>query len=498
MSGSAWFAAAVIFALAVRLYLLWQYYCISSDGVVYLRAAADFYKGDLWGGLSSVYPPGYPLIVATVYPLVGDWERAGQLVSLVFGIAILFPLFWIFSSVFNEKIALLASFLLGISPYLALYSVHVRSESCYFFLSGLVLFLVLSGSWNHRLWRLFGAGLAAGYAYLIRPEAMAFLVLVPLYFIFLWMTDRCFAWRQMIKSISVLCLGFVLCALPYVAYLSIDTGRLGAISRKAGVTLEINLREAGYLTTDGNDVGSLVFTDYLKRHPLEYLQKIISDLPNATWVFLEALHFSFVPFLAMGLYVLFREKFWRRADLPLLGFVLFFIYGFALFYVKRRYALQAVPIALGWVALGISWFWDWLREKLSAKQATMVGLFVGVVFLCGTLPKTLKPVSLEKSYVREAGLYLRKFNETGDLRVAVLDDRVTFYAGAKTVLLNDADASSMASQLHEQRAEYLVGEKKALNRFSADLTAHPEKAGLVLEKTFVGTRKDQMLVYRVL
>ena len=155
--------------------------------------------------------------------------------------------------------------------------------------------------------------------------------------------------------------------------------------------------------------------------------------------------------------------------------MLFFIYGFALFYVKRRYALQAVPIALGWVALGISWFWDWLREKLSAKQATMVGLFVGVVFLCGTLPKTLKPVSLEKSYVREAGLYLRKLNETGDLRVAVLDDRVTFYAGAKTVLLNDADASSMASQLHEQRAEYLVGEKKALNRFSADLTAHPEK-----------------------
>ena len=56
----------------------------------------------------------------------------------------------------------------------------------------------------------------------------------------------------------------------------------------------------------------------------------------------------------------------------------------------------------------------------------------------------------------------------------------------------------MASQLHEQRAEYLVGGTKALNRFSADLTAHPEKLGLVLEKTFVGTRKDQMLVYRVM
>ena len=34
--------------------------------------------------------------------------------------------------------------------------------------------------------------------------------------------------------------------------------------------------------------------------------------------------------------------------------------------------------------------------------------------------------------MREAGLYLRKLNKTGDLRIAVLDDRMTFYATAKS------------------------------------------------------------------
>jgi hypothetical protein len=56
----------------------------------------------------------------------------------------------------------------------------------------------------------------------------------------------------------------------------------------------------------------------------------------------------------------------------------------------------------------------------------------------------------------------------------------------------------VASQLHEQRAEYLVDETKALDGFRAGLAAHPEKVGLMLEKTFVGTRKDRMLVFEVI
>ena len=54
--GKRWFVILLALAASVRLYLLWRYYCISSDGVVYLRAAKDFYAGDIAGALASVSP----------------------------------------------------------------------------------------------------------------------------------------------------------------------------------------------------------------------------------------------------------------------------------------------------------------------------------------------------------------------------------------------------------------------------------------------------------
>lgn len=495
-----WFARTVALAVLVRLFLLWRYYCISSDGVVYLRAAGDFYGGQISDGLASVYPPGYPLLVAALYPLIGEWELAGQIVSLLFGIAILFPLFAIFALTFNEKIALIGTALVAISPYLALYSVHVRSESTYLFLSCWVVYLVLAAGRSGSMWQMGWAGVLGGYAYLVRPEAIGFLVLVPLYLVYLYTSQTGFSVGRVSRSIAAVVIGFLFFALPYIAYLSIDTGRIGAISRKAGITLEINLREAGYRTTDSidgtGDAAPLVFTDYVRQHPVSYLQKVISDLPEATWVFLEAIYYAFIPFLMLGLYLMLREKFWQRLDFPLLGFVLFYVYGFALVYVKRRYALQAVPIALGWVALGIYWLWDYLTHKLAHKRGMAVGLVIGMFLLVATLPKTLKPVSLEKAYVREAGMYLRGINKAG-LRVAVLDDRVTFYARADTVLLTPQDSSNLVSRLREERVDYLAGETKALGRFHPGLIAHPEQFGLTLEKTFLGTRNDQMLVFKV-
>ena len=53
--------AAMGLAAVIRIYLLWQYDCISSDGVKYIKAAKDFYAGDISAGLASVYPPLYPL-----------------------------------------------------------------------------------------------------------------------------------------------------------------------------------------------------------------------------------------------------------------------------------------------------------------------------------------------------------------------------------------------------------------------------------------------------
>ena len=496
-----WFIGSLFVAAIVRLYLLWQYYCISSDGVIYLRAAQDFIAGNVNAGLASVYPPGYPLLIAAVYPLIGDWESAGQSLSWLFGVSLLVPLFGMFRGMFAERIALLACYLAAVSPFLALYSAHVRSESAYLFVSTTALYLFYGAIERRAMARFFVGGLVAGYAFLVRPEAIGFLVIVPGVLLWRWRLGQETSFSRLVQATAALSAGFLIFALPYIVYLSVDTGRFGAISRKAGVTLAINLHESAMLEEEGGaqgaDVGSFVFTDYVLKHPLLYAKKVVSDLLPAIGVFFQALYYSYLPFLALGLFLLFRERGEARPDLLLIAFVLFYVFGFALIYVKRRYSLQAVPVSLAWVAAGMWCLWDKLRIGFSFNKAGLVAASIALFFLGSTLPKTLKPVSREKAFVRETGWYLKARNQSGTLAVAVFDERVAFYASARTIPLTRMEPDTMASYLREQKADYLAAESKIFEKNFPELSQQPESFGLVLEKSFIGTHKDRMLLYKV-
>jgi hypothetical protein len=184
--------------------------------------------------------------------------------------------------------------------------------------------------------------------------------------------------------------------------------------------------------------------------------------------------------------------------LLLIAFVLFFVLGFALILVKRRYAVQAVPLSLGWVALGLGFLWDWLRRRLSFNSARIVALCLGLFVMAATLPRTLKPVSREKAFVREAGWYLKERNTNGELRVAAFDERVAFYASARSIVVGaKTDAAVMTQTLREQKADYFAAEAKMLARLLPEVSRQPEAYGLILERNFVGTRNDKMLLFRV-
>ena len=52
----------------------------------------------------------------------------------------------------------------------------------------------------------------------------------------------------------------------------------------------------------------------------------------------------------------------------------------------------------------------------------------------------------------------------------------------------------LAAHVHEQLADYPVGGSTALEGFYGSLMANLQKVGLLLEKTFFGTRNHRMLV----
>lgn len=492
---------AVVLALGVRLYLLWQYYCINSDGVRYVNAARDFFDGRFADGLSSVYPPAYPLLIASLYPLIGDWELSGQIWSLLSGVLLLIPLFVLLKKIYGENVAMVACFLAAVAPYLARYSAHVRTESLFLLLSTLALLVFHQGIERVLLSRFFYGGLVAGLAYLVRPEAIGLLVIVPVTLGILCLIKRKRGILWISGACLLLLLGFSLFAFPYIYYLSLDTGHWGAISRKAGVTLAISVKESGLLGADEvqnfPDLESLTFLHFVSRYPLLYIKKVALDLAPSVGVYFEALHYPYAPFLLVGLFPLIRKRFWERQDLLLLVFLLFYLVGFALIYVNRRYSVQMVPVSLGWTAVGILWCWTYFQKSFSQKVFRGAFSVLAVIFLAATLGKTLKPISPEKAHVREAGLYLKRLGGSEGLKLLVFDDRVAFYAGAKPILLSKLAEGDLRAYLQNGEADYLATEVHPWQERYPMIAKAPEVHGLVLEREFKASGKGRLFVFRI-
>ena len=491
---------AVLATLLVRLFLLSNYYCISIDGVSYVGAAKDLYAGNLRAALSSVYPPGYPALIAVFYSFLRDWEWAGQMISLVAGVGLLFPLYGLLRSIYGTPVARIGCFLAAINPYLALYSVHVRAESIFIFLSVLALYVFHRGVERRRVSDFIAGGLIASVAYLVKPEAIGFVIMIPSVLVILWWTRREWEFAYVARASAGLLMGFLLFATPYIVYLSSATGQWGTLSRKAGVTLAVSLRESGLLDddilTEFPTRESMSLPEFVADHPWVYTKKFFIELAFLVPTYLEALYYSYAPFVLIGLFGFFCARPWERKDFLLLVYLIFFSLAFTAIYLNRRYLVQVVPISMGWTAIGMVCCWNWAKRNWS-ETTTRVAMFTATaVFLAVTLPKTLKPVSQEKKYLKEAGQYIRQLYGPGHLSIMVSDSRIAFYAGADRVSMPKLSKSDVMAQLRERKIEFLAAETIWLKKRYPMILDSVGTYGFQLVKEFAGRDRNRLVVYR--
>jgi len=403
---------------------------------------------------------------------------------------------------YGKNVAVVACFLAAISPYLARYAAHVRTESPFFLLTTLAVLLFYRGLTELRPSRFFYGGLVAGLAYLVRPEAIGLLVIVPMVLVCTWWfkRERNLGWSA--KACALLCAGFFIFALPYIFYLSWSSGQWGSVSKKAGLTFAIALKDSGLLENEGSetvaDLDSLTLVQFVARHPVLYVEKVLLDIPASIGVYLEGLHYTYVPFLLIGLFLSLREKFWLRKDFLLISFVAFYLIGFTLILVRRRYSLQMLTVSLPWIAAGVMWCWVRLREIASVKTFRIVAVTGLLLFLGATLPKTLKPISPEKAYVREAGRYIKTVDHSPQRNVFVFDDRITFYGDSNAILLSGLDEKQLLEQIRRREASYLATEVNPWQQRFPKIALNPTAYGLAIDKEFRASKRDTLLVFKVL
>lgn len=478
---------ALVLTLGIRLYLFSNYYTINNDGVVYIETARRFWEGHWLEGLASFYPPLFPLMIAVAFPVTGDWELAGQFWPFILSILALFPLYGLLKPIYGERIAQAALFFYALNPYLARLSLHVRSEMPYIFFLLLALCYLRKTMDQKGVMAPFLAGISSGLAYLARSEALGILVVGASFLLYRkWLGSRL---ADGSRQLTFLAAGFLIFAAPYVGYLRWDTGRW-MVSRKLASSISQGLlahdptwKHGLAKEPDRLSAGRLVADNFPA-----YSKKVFVDFFRSAGAYLEALHYSYLLFFAVGSVLFFRGRFWEKGDFVLAVFVVFYLVGFSLLYVTRRYTVPLVPMSLGWVAAGFLAVNEYFHNRSQRTGYLFMGIFL-VLLVVGTMPKTLTAIGREKLYMREAGVYLK--DKPGSPAIFTSEGRVAFYAqGANRVLTGEPKEILGASA---REGDYLVLDRKTFEPTKTSLGLK----GWVLEREFLNQDGEGLLILRL-
>jgi 4-amino-4-deoxy-L-arabinose transferase-like glycosyltransferase len=219
-----WVVITSIAALILR--FLWIFHwplSIESEGVYYARIAENLiagrgYVGAREAGKQLLYPPLYPVLIACIAEFVRNSELAGRIVSVVCGSLWVIPLMFITRSVFDETAAVIAGMIAAFGPPMIAISGTVQSEPAYLVFQATGIFFALQMWPNLSRWNSYLAGISFGVAYLARPEAAIYVALTALFILLSGRKGLRF------RAVARLAFAFGITILPYVTWLSIQTG----------------------------------------------------------------------------------------------------------------------------------------------------------------------------------------------------------------------------------------------------------------------------------
>jgi 4-amino-4-deoxy-L-arabinose transferase-like glycosyltransferase len=228
----------VITALTLRV-LWWFFYpfVISNEGAEYARLAQNLIAGrgyvGMMGGPHVFFPPLYPLLIGVIAWFGGSEEFAARLISLVSGVGLVAVVYLLARRAFDKHVATIAGVLAACHPLLVAISISVYSESLFLFLLIAGTFFAVDALGTRSVKRAAMAGVMFGFAYLTRPEGIAFAMLFAGLLASRAVWARHNFWVGVRQAAALLAIAALL-AVPYVAYLSEAAGAFRWEGKSAG------------------------------------------------------------------------------------------------------------------------------------------------------------------------------------------------------------------------------------------------------------------------
>jgi hypothetical protein len=248
--------AALLVGFALRVAISLTDDAPATDETAYLRSGVSLVEGDGFqreGRPELHFPPFVPFLLGLASRVTSDPHTGTVVLTCLSSTAVIVPLALLGRRIAGPVAGMAAAWVAAIGPGLSTTLVNrgAGSEAEYTLLVVGALWLVISAADHHdraRWWRVFGAGVLVGLAYLTRPEGL--LMAVPLGAAVLFLAVRRpgqdarlrRADLRRVRSgaplLAVFLLPIVVCIVPYAVYLHGNTGKWQLSAKTQDASIE--------------------------------------------------------------------------------------------------------------------------------------------------------------------------------------------------------------------------------------------------------------------
>jgi len=246
-----WLLVAIgLIAMILRLWLVNAERVVWGDEPFYLWLGRNWVSGQGFafvGHPDVHHGPLFPMLAGLVYLFTDNLMAASNILYVLFGVLLILPMYGLGAELYGRRTGLIAAALSAVFPALSASVLHWGSltEPIYlvFIYLGLWASVRLMRNWWSKgldidrsapWWAFFLAGLFFGLAYLTRPEAVTYLVVVGAFLFILGIVRGRVKSPKFWLGLGLYVIGFGLCFLPYAYYVRLQTGAW-MVSEKVGV-----------------------------------------------------------------------------------------------------------------------------------------------------------------------------------------------------------------------------------------------------------------------
>lgn len=502
------FTAIFIFALALRILMMFRIQAIAPDAPNYIYLTNDLIEKGFVEffshGFASIFTI-YPIFIYLMNFIVGDILLSAKIVSVIFGTAVIFPLYFIARKLVGVRAGLITIFFFATHPYLVRYSGEVLKDATLFFFSVAALYFAFAGNWKRSHLLFFLAGVFSWITVFVRLYGIVLIFAIPFAYIVSAIKDK-----RSVKEVLINLLIFLV-PLPLIGYVFFVI----FVGPEKEFVIESFIRFVAKLSYTNNEYyADILVNNIPPKVGDEYVELITNHfhlVAIVEFINVFATAFSGVLFFLfiVGLYMDRKNILKDGSRLFLLSFSLpFFLFDYGIivthFILTKRQLLPLIIILFPWSAVSFAFGFWWLKDKMSSSTRLKGFLrwlsrwMIPAIFIIWSISISLyiyRPYRADNIYQKEAGKYIYEMvGEDSVILAQKYDTRVVFYAKGEGKYYHNYN--EVERKIGVFKPDFILWNTHLAPL--PDVFGVLEKEGLIeLDKTFYNEDDEYVYIYRV-